>query len=112
MTEIALRQEKMVQDLDRILRQDPDVLALAVFGSVVQPQVVCDVWSDVDALLVVEDRAMHRFHRATEWLEALGAVYAFEQSCNTFWNTMRVCFDDLRRLYLLITSESNLFKSD
>ncbi|MBN1812190.1 MAG: aminoglycoside 6-adenylyltransferase [Anaerolineae bacterium] len=112
MTETGLWQKKVVQDLDRLLCRDPDVLALAVFGSLVQPQVGYDVWSDVDVLLVVEDRVTHRFHPPTEWLEALGAVYAIEQSCNAFWNTTRVCFEDLRRIDLLITSDSNLRKID
>lgn len=108
MIETSLWQEAAVQDLVTLLQPDPDVLALALFGSASQSQVQRDIWSDVDVLLVVKDGAMKRFYPSTDWLRPLGTLYAYEQSSNAFRSTTRVCFEDLRRIDLVITTESKL----
>jgi len=106
--ETNLWHETAVQRLTDLLQPDPDVVALAVFGSFLQPQTHLDIWSDLDVLLVVKDGAMERFYPAVDWLAPLGRVYAYEQSANAFRNTTRFCFEDLRRIDLILTTESGL----
>lgn len=108
MTEISLWHETTVQRLTALLQPNPDVLALAVFGSYLEPQTLLDIWSDLDLLLVVKDGALDRFYPTVSWLIPLGRIYAYEQSSNAFQHTTRLCFEDLRRIDLVIATESGL----
>ena len=108
MIETSLWHDAAVQRLTALLQTDPDVLALAVFGSYLQPQTHLDIWSDLDILLVVRDEAMERFYPGVDWLAPLGSVSAHESSSGAFQNTTRLCFEDLRRIDLVVTTESGL----
>lgn len=108
MIETGLWQETALQELTTVLRPDQDVLTLAAFGSSVDSQSGLDFWSDIDVLLVVGDGTMARFYPTIEWLEPIGALYAYEQSSNAFFATTRICFQDLRRIDVLITTETQL----
>lgn len=110
MIETSLWHEAAVQDLTALLQADPDVLALAVFGSYLQPQILLDIWSDLDVVLVVKAEALERFYPTVDWLTPLGTVYAYEQSSNAFRHTTRLCFEDLRRIDLVIATESGLHR--
>ena len=112
MVETCLWQEAAVQRLTVLLQSDPEVLALAVFGSYLQSQSHLDIWSDLDFLVVVKDGTMERFYPAMDWLTPLGMVYAYEQSANAFRNTTRLCFEDLRRIDLVLTTESGLERDE
>lgn len=85
-----------------------DVVALALFGSALQDRTSIDLWSDVDFLLVVEEHAFSTFYPSVEWLRDLGGIFAREQSENPFHGTTRICFDDFRRLDLVVTAPSKL----
>ena len=85
MIETDLWQETALQELTSLLQPDQDVLALAVFGSIADPQIGLDFWSDIDVLLVVSDGATARFYPTLEWLKPIGALYAHEQSSNAFF---------------------------
>jgi hypothetical protein len=99
-------QQAALQDLTRLLEPDPAVLALALFGSALQPEP--DVWSDLDLLLVVEESAKERFYPATDWLAPLGELYTWDQSANRYVSVTRACFRDFRRLDFLITTQPAL----
>lgn len=101
-------QEATVAGLVALLRDDEDVLALALYGSCAEAEAARDSWSDVDLLLVVGGGAVGRFFPALDWLRTLGAVYAHEQNSNGLTCTTRVCFDDFRRLDVVLTTESAL----
>ena len=100
--------EAAVRRLTDLLQHGPEVLALAAFGSFLQPQSHLDIWSDLDVLLVVKEGAMGRFYPAVDWLTPLGRVYAYEQSVHAFRDTTKLCFEDLRRIDLILTTESGL----
>jgi Streptomycin adenylyltransferase len=99
-------QATAIHDLTCLLQPDPEVLALALFGSALQPE--ADLWSDLDLLLVVEERAQERFHPATDWLAPLGELYTWDQSSSPFVSVTRACFRDFRRLDFLIATEPAL----
>jgi hypothetical protein len=100
-------QETTIEDLRRVLEPDEGVRALVLFGTAVQPSEQ-DAWSDVDLLLVVDERARERFYPATDWLAPLGELYTWEQSSNPFTSVTRACFTDFRRIDFVITTESAL----
>lgn len=90
-----------------MLEPDEDVRALVLFGTAVQPSQQ-DAWSDVDVLLVVDERARERFYAATDWLAPLGELYTLEQSSDPFTSVTRACFTDFRRIDFVITTEAAL----
>ena len=93
----------MLEQLTTLLRPDPVVVALAIFGSVAEGR--ADEWSDLDALLVVEEDALATFFPAVDWLATLGTIYACSQSSQAnVRHTTRLCYTDFRRLDLIITT--------
>jgi len=103
-------QIEAIAALTPVLEDDPNVRALVLFGSAALS--VCDVWSDIDLLLVVEEQALLRFFPTLDWLQALGDIYAFEQFPQAQGGVTRVCFIDFRRLDLVIVCESFVAKQD
>ena len=101
------RQQRLLRRLVELLEGDEDVLLLGLRGSLLRPQRV-DWWSDVDVLLVVRDAARARFFPTLDWLAPLGAVFAAEQFTRDDRWTTRVCFDDFRRLDVVITTATQL----
>jgi hypothetical protein len=99
-------QQAMMEQLTRHLERDPEVRALAVFGSAAEPGP--DRWSDIDALLVVAEGARDRFHPALDWLKPFGELSAWDQSAHAFAAVTRACFADFRRVDFLITTEAAL----
>ena len=73
-------------------------MALAVAGSVASGQ--ADEWSDLDVLVVVT--AIEPFFPMLEWLRPIGEIFAYSQSHGDFHATIRLVFDDLRRLDLTL----------
>jgi hypothetical protein len=98
--------ESLIGQLRDLVSGDAAVAALAVVGSGARDRL--DAWSDLDALLVVERLAFDRFFPALAWLEPLGGVYAFEQHRGEFSAVTRICFEDLRRLDLIVTTAAAL----
>lgn len=93
--------------LTHLLAGDPDVVAVAAYGSVLCP-LDLDEWSDVDVLIVIRDGETARFFPTTDWLQPLGDIFAKEQFAGEYAGTTRICFEDLRKLDLTITTESDL----
>jgi predicted nucleotidyltransferase len=101
-------QTKAIEELTAALESDAGVRALAVIGSYAQPEVGLDAWSDLDLVLVVDDREMARFYPATDWMDCLGETYARSLSQGKFLSTMRVYFVDGRRVDVVVVPESAL----
>jgi predicted nucleotidyltransferase len=93
--------------LTHLLAGDPDVAAVAVYGSALRPFDL-DEWSDVDVLIIIRDGEMERFFPTTDWLQPLGEIFAKEQFAGAYTSTTRVGFEDLRKLDLVFTTESDL----
>ena len=105
-------QDDAVRELVALLRPDEGVLALALSGSCARAGPGRDVWSDVDALVVLEDAAVGRFFPSVEWLRPFGELFAYEQSSSGLTHTTRVCFGDFRRLDLVLMTEAALARVD
>jgi predicted nucleotidyltransferase len=99
-------QPALLQELVRHLEPDPDVRAVAVFGSAALS--APDLWSDIDLLLVVAEEARDRFHPALDWLKPLGELYTWDQSAHSLAATTRACFTDFRRIDVVIATEAAL----
>jgi len=100
--------EQLAAALAALLQPDPDVLALALFGSAHSPGAGQDAWSDLDALVVTRDAAREHFHPALGWLQPLGEIYCYDQSSGGHTAVTRACFTDRPQLDLVITTEGAL----
>ncbi len=107
-------QEDTLRQLTELLRPREDVKALFLFGSSAESrQRFQDVWSDIDAVIVISDGAMDRYYPATDWLRPLGEIYAFDQSANgVHYSVTRICYTDFRRIDLIVTTESSFSRID
>ncbi|MDH4180287.1 MAG: aminoglycoside 6-adenylyltransferase, partial [Armatimonadota bacterium] len=85
----VLWQADAIDVLTAHLEKDEGVKALLLIGSCADPDVELDLWSDVDIVVVVEDRALARFHPALDWLRVLGEPYAFDPSQQAWCNVIR-----------------------
>ena len=71
-----------------------------------------DFWSDLDLLLVVRDESLERFFPPFTWLAPLGELYASERHPGEFSSVARLCFVDLRRIDLIVTTDMALQRHD
>ena len=105
------RHADTIERLTNLLQADEDVVTLALYGSALEPERL-DLWSDVDAFIVVQDDAMARFFPSTDWLAPLGTPFAKEQFAGEPTRTTRICFEDLRKLDLVLTTRSEAQRID
>lgn len=103
-----LWQTDAIDALTAHLRDDEDVKALVLIGSCAYPDVEPDMWSDVDLVLVADDRAVARFYPSCDWLAPLGRIYVSAPAQNDYFSTIRTYFTDGRRLDVIILPESAL----
>jgi hypothetical protein len=103
----GLWQEATVQDLMALLEPNEAVRALLLKGSLANPQIQPDTWSDVDVTIVVADGMMDTFFPTLAWLAPLGELYTFSQSSGERTRTTRACFTDFRRIDCAFVQESD-----
>jgi hypothetical protein len=94
----GLWQETAIHDLIALLEPNEAVQALLLKGSLANPYLQRDTWSDVDVTIVVADGLLHTFFPTTAWLAPLGELYTFSQSSQELTGTTRACFTDFRRI--------------
>jgi len=99
-------QETAIEKLVSFCEPNENVRALVLFGSCSAPTQF-DHWSDIDLLLVVKGPALSDFFPTIEWLKNFGTVYTYDQSSDEYINVTRVCFEDLRRVDLVIATEES-----
>lgn len=99
--------EAVLAKLTVLLRRNKDVLSLSLYGSLANSKVEKDKWSDIDALLVVEDSALDTFYPTMEWLKPLGEIFAYQQVdyCT------KVIFADFRKIDINIRTRSQIAES-
>lgn len=95
------------EGFQKVLFEDQNIVALALFGSATTSQ-NNDLASDLDLIIVVRDDQFPHFFPNVEWLQPFGELFAFQQFESEFHGTLRVCFVDFRRLDILITTPSRL----
>src|SRR5512141_2124239 len=94
-------QIQTIEEIQKALFADQNVVALALFGSATSNQHI-DTASDLDLLVVVSDEQFSQFFPNMEWLRPFGETFAFQQFENESHGTIRVCFFDFRRLDILV----------
>lgn len=100
-------QQAALDALTGHLQADPDVLALAVFGSWLDPDQL-DAWSDLDVIIVVSLHAFERFSTDLAWLGGMGTVLGMEHDHNTHNDVIRTVFTNLHALDVILTTDADL----
>jgi hypothetical protein len=102
-------QDALIEELRVLLEPDEDVRALVVFGSWASPE-MRDRFSDLDTLLVTADGSLARFFPSVDWIASIGDVFAIERSVRERHGALRVVFDDMRRLDVVVAEEATVAK--
>jgi predicted nucleotidyltransferase len=103
-------QPEFIDSINVFFASDPNILALAVFGSVRDEAAPLDQWSDVDMLVVAEPGTIELYASSTHWLHQLGEFFATESVTSPFNHVLRVCFTDFRRADFIFTTEAQLIQ--
>ncbi len=98
-------QARLAADVAAVLETEPSVESIWLVGSLGSAARVDD-WSDVDVAVVVADYALERWYKALDWLRPVGRTWATSQSEAPRRKTIRVVFDDGRRLDLIFFAHS------
>lgn len=108
MLQKGLWQNSTIHEVIELLKPNEAVRALLLKGSVANPNIQFDTWSDVDLTIVVADGTLEQFFPSLDWLMPLGEIYTFSQSAHKRTGTTRACFLDFRRLDCSFVEESDL----
>jgi hypothetical protein len=99
-------QNSLLHDFRRMVEPDSDVVALVLFGSLAAEPAYTDTWSDIDVILVVRPGATGRFFPDATWLRPFGAIWTHQAVSKEQTSVLLVCFEDGRRLDLVIFEEN------
>lgn len=101
-------QTQAVQQLSQIFERDAEVRAFVLNGSLADAAIQTDIWSDVDAQIILADHALERYYASTEWLAPLGRLLGAERYKSPFTRTLRVCLEGVQRFDLTFIAEAAL----
>jgi hypothetical protein len=99
---------RTVEQLSQFFGKEPDVRAFVLGGSLGAAEVQEDVWSDVDAKIILADHALDRYYLSTAWLYPFGRLVGAERHENHLTKTLRVCLESFQRFDLTFIAESAL----
>ena len=94
----------VAEQLSRFFRNEPDVKAFVLTGSLAAGEIQQDEWSDLDACIVVADRVLERYCLCTDWLRSLGQIVGKATHERHLTRTLHVCLEGSRRLDILRSS--------
>ncbi|MCE5323711.1 aminoglycoside 6-adenylyltransferase [bacterium] len=94
--------------ISEILAGDESIKGLVLIGSHAQSDVVPDEWSDLDLVVVVDDKSVDHYYPTTDWTTQFGDLYAFHLSSGEYFSAIRVQYTDAQRIDFVIIPESSL----
>lgn len=101
-------QTRTVEHLSRLFKEEPDAKAFILTGSLADAEIEADVWSDIDAKVILDDESVDRYYLSVAWLHPFGQLVGVERHENQCTKTLRVCLDGFRRFDLVFVPESVL----
>ena len=108
MSDVHAWQARAVEQLSQLFKDEPDGRAFVLTGSLADAKVEEDVWSDIDAEVVLADQSVDRYYLSVAWLHPFGRLIGAERHEGQFTKTLRVCLDGFRRFDLVFVPESAL----
>ena len=105
-------QSQAVEQLSQMFHKEADTRAFVLTGSLAALDVQEDIWSDVDAKIILADWALDRYYLSTAWLSPFGQLIGLERHESYLAKTLRVCLENFQRFDLTFIGESALPNSD
>lgn len=99
---------RAVEQLSQLFDKEPDARAFVLSGSLAAAEVQEDVWSDVDAKIILANHASDRYYVSTAWLSPFGRLVGAERHENHLTRTLRVCLEGCQRFDLTFIREAAL----
>lgn len=99
-------QTTALKSIESQLEANPGVLALYVFGSVVNNSDSLDLWSDLDLMIVLKDDSISQFYPKLDWLSSFGEIFGYEQSIYNNSYTTKVIFENSIKIDFVFVTES------
>jgi hypothetical protein len=97
-----------VEQLSQLFMKEPEAKAFVLTGSLAAPEVQEDIWSDIDAKVILADHAVSHYYLSTAWLSPFGQLIGAERYGNNITRTLRVCLEGFQRFDLTFIAESRL----
>lgn len=101
-------QARAVEQLSQLFDKEPDAKAFVLTGSLASQEAQEDVWSDVDAKIVLADHVLDRYYLSTDWLFPFGRVIGVERHDHERTKTLRLCLEGFQRFDLTFIAASAL----
>lgn len=105
---LDLWQKKFTEKIAHNLQNEVGILVFATFGSISNGKNKYDIWSDIDGLLIVKDESYREFSDSLKWAEELGSIFAYQKNQEDNKQTIRLIFDDFKRLDIVIIKYSSI----
>jgi hypothetical protein len=99
---------RAIEQLSQLFDKEPDARAFVLSGSLAAEEIHVDVWSDVDAMVILAECALGRYFLSTAWLHPFGQLVGVERHESRAAKTLRVCLEGFQRFDLTFISESAL----
>ena len=100
--------ETAIAYLGDCFKQDSEVHAVILTGSLADDSLQADIWSDVDLKVIVADHTVEKYVVSTDWLAPFGQIIGLEKHASPSTQTLRVCLDGFRRFDFVFIAESAL----
>lgn len=101
-----LWQQQTLEEIKKLFSNYNSVHGLAISGSLNTD--IVDIWSDIDLIVVVEDDKIPEFADNLDWLKPLGTLFAYQNKGDEYSTTIKVVFDDFKRIDFVFTTVSAL----
>lgn len=108
MTNEPTWQERAIRQLSQHFEQVAEAQAFVLTGSLAAEDGPADVWSDVDAKVILAEEAVARYYESTAWLAPFGRIIGLERHEHPLTKTLRVCLADFRRFDLTFIAAESL----
>ena len=105
-------QERAIRQLSQHFRQTAEAQAFVLTGSLAAEDGPADVWSDVDAKIILAEEAVARYYASTAWLAPFGRIIGLERHEHPLTKTLRVFLADFRRFDLTFIAAESLQTPD
>ena len=99
-------QRDTLPQLSQLFENDPEAKAFLLTGSLANPEIEVDGWSDMDVTVILADEAVAHYTQSLAWLHPFGRLIGAERHESQLAKTVRVCLEGFKRFDFVFVPES------
>ena len=99
-------QRDTLPQLSQLFENDPEAKAFLLTGSLANPEIEVDGWSDMDVTVILADEAVAHYTQSLAWLHPFGRLIGAERHESQLAKTVRVCLEGFKRFDFIFVPES------